>query len=87
MDLYVKEILATGEEFAIDNDNGYRSLSNHDHVIPMQGNRENIQGKVFRNPAAGDRRGQHSIRINEQWSVCFVRQDGDANDVGIVDYH
>jgi toxin HigB-1 len=35
----------------------------------------------------GDRRGQHSIRINEQWRICFVWRDGDAYDVEIVDYH
>jgi proteic killer suppression protein len=35
----------------------------------------------------GDRRGQHSIRINAQWRICFVwRQDG-AYQVEIVDYH
>jgi len=35
----------------------------------------------------GDRKGQWSIRINDQWRVCFRWQDGDANDVEIVDYH
>ena len=35
----------------------------------------------------GDRRGQLSIRINEQWRLCFRWGDGDANDVEIVDYH
>jgi toxin HigB-1 len=35
----------------------------------------------------GARRGQHSIRINDQWRICFVWQDGDAHDVEIVDYH
>ncbi len=35
----------------------------------------------------GDRRGQHSIRINDQWRICFVWRDGDAFDVEIVDYH
>lgn len=35
----------------------------------------------------GDRRGQHSIRINEQWRVCFRWREGDALDVEIVDYH
>ena len=36
----------------------------------------------------GDRRGQHSIRINRQWRVCFVWVDGQGpTDVGIVDYH
>jgi plasmid maintenance system killer protein len=36
---------------------------------------------------AGDREGQHSIRINDQWRVCFRREDGEAHDVEIVDYH
>lgn len=35
----------------------------------------------------GNRRGQHSIRINQQWRICFRWQDGDAYDVEIVDYH
>lgn len=34
-----------------------------------------------------DRRGQHSIRINDQWRICFRWRDGDAYDVEIVDYH
>ena len=35
----------------------------------------------------GDRKGQHSIRINDQWRICFVWRDGDAFDVEIADYH
>ena len=35
----------------------------------------------------GDRRGQHSIRINDQWRDCFVWDKGGAEDVEIVDYH
>jgi proteic killer suppression protein len=35
----------------------------------------------------GDRAGQYSIRINDQWRVCFRWQDGDTGDVEIVDYH
>ena len=35
----------------------------------------------------GDRSGQHSIRINDQWRICFRWQHGDAWDVEIVDYH
>ncbi len=35
----------------------------------------------------GDRTGQYSIRINEQWRLCFRWRDGDAHDVEIVDYH
>lgn len=35
----------------------------------------------------GDREGQYSIRINDQWRICFRWADGDAFDVEIVDYH
>ncbi|HCM80908.1 MAG TPA: plasmid maintenance system killer protein [Corynebacterium stationis] len=35
----------------------------------------------------GDRRGQHSIRVNAQWRICFVWKDGGAEDVELVDYH
>ncbi len=35
----------------------------------------------------GARKGQHSIRINDQWRICFRWKDGDAFDVEIVDYH
>ena len=35
----------------------------------------------------GDRAGQHSIRINDQYRVCFLWRDGNAFDVEIVDYH
>ena len=35
----------------------------------------------------GDRRGQHSIRVNAQWRLCFVWRDGGAEDVELVDYH
>lgn len=36
---------------------------------------------------AGDRSGQYSIRINDQYRICFVWHDGDADEVEIVDYH
>lgn len=35
----------------------------------------------------GNRAGQHSIRINSQWRICFVWKDGNAYSVEIVDYH
>ena len=35
----------------------------------------------------GNRAGQHSIRINDQWRICFVWEDDGAHDVEIVDYH
>lgn len=36
---------------------------------------------------AGNRKGQHSIRVNDQWRICFVWRDGSAEQVEIVDYH
>ncbi|MEA5154356.1 type II toxin-antitoxin system RelE/ParE family toxin [Raineyella sp.] len=35
----------------------------------------------------GDRHGQHSVRVNAQWRICFVWREGGAEDVGLVDYH
>ena len=56
-------------------------------------NRANSLGEL-RNPngnrletLSGDRAGQHSIRINRQWRICFRWDNGDAYDVEIVDYH
>ena len=36
---------------------------------------------------SGDRAGDHSIRINDQWRICFRWRSGDAFDVEIADYH
>ena len=38
-------------------------------------------------PLHGNRKGQHSIRINDQWRICFKWRNNDAYDVEIVDYH
>jgi proteic killer suppression protein len=38
-------------------------------------------------PLRGDRTGQYSIRVNDQWRICFVWRGNDAWDVEIVDYH
>lgn len=38
-------------------------------------------------PLHGNRKAQHSIRINDQWRLCFVWRDGNAHNVEIVDYH
>jgi len=35
----------------------------------------------------GERQGQYSIRINDQWRVCFIWRDGNAHEVEIADYH
>ena len=36
---------------------------------------------------SGNRKGQHSISINDQWRICFVVNEGDAYDVEVCDYH
>ena len=38
-------------------------------------------------PLKGNRAAQHSIRVNNQYRICFVWKDGDSHDVEIVDYH
>jgi proteic killer suppression protein len=38
-------------------------------------------------PLSGKRKGQHSIRINDQYRVCFVWESGDAYEVEVTDYH
>lgn len=38
-------------------------------------------------PLRGDRKGQYSVRIYDQWRLCFFWQEGNAYDVEIVDYH
>jgi len=47
---------------------------------------EPSQAIVWR-PLAADRKGQYSIRINDQWRICFGWADTDALEVEIVDYH
>lgn len=36
---------------------------------------------------SGGRQGQHSVRVNRQWRICFVWRDGNAYEVELVDYH
>ena len=38
-------------------------------------------------PLKGDRKGEHSIRINQQWRICFKWKEGHASEVEIADYH
>ena len=55
------------------------AASRLDHLAMFPGNQlEQLRG---------DRAGQHSIRINKQWRICFVWRNGEAHEVEIVDYH
>ena len=54
----------------------HRARVLQDLTVPPGNRLEALRGK-----------GQHSIRINDQWRICFRWRDGDAHDVEIVDYH
>ncbi len=61
-------------------------------ALPMLNNAKTLQD--LRVPPAnrlealkGERKGHWSIRVNDQWRICFVWNDGNANEVEIVDYH
>jgi proteic killer suppression protein len=45
-----------------------------------------IPGNRFEH-LAGDRKGRHSIRVNDQWRICLIWREGAPEDVEIVDYH
>ena len=55
-----------------------RAITLNDLRIPPANRLEKLKG---------DREGQHSIRINERWRICFEWQEGDVFNVEIVDYH
>jgi proteic killer suppression protein len=54
------------------------SIELNDLKIPPSNNLE---------PLKGDRKGQHSIKVNDQWRICFEWKDGDCYNIEIVDYH
>src|ERR1051326_2811704 len=55
------------------------AASQLEHLVMFPGNQlEQLKG---------DRAGQHSIRINKQWRICFVWRHGEAHEVEIIDYH
>ncbi len=56
----------------------HRAISLQDLRVPPGNRLEELKGS---------RKGQHSIRINDQWRICFLWREGDAYDVEIVDYH
>ena len=59
-----------------------RMLNNSQSIIDLKIPPSNRLEKL-----KGDREGEYSIRINEQWRLCFIWHEGNAFDVEIVDYH
>jgi proteic killer suppression protein len=55
-----------------------RAENLNDLKVPPGNRLESLKGKS---------KGQYSIRINDQWRICFIWQDMDARDVKITDYH
>ena len=56
----------------------HRAVTLQDLRVPPANHLEKLEG---------DRLGQHSIRINDQWRICFEWHDSDAHNVEIIDYH
>lgn len=56
----------------------HRARSLQDLQVPPGNHLERLKG---------DRAGQHSIRINDRWRLCYIWKEGDAYEVEIVDYH
>jgi toxin HigB-1 len=59
-----------------------RMLSNAQDVNDLRSPPANRLEKL-----SGDRQGQYSIRVNDQWRICFSWRDGNAYDVEVTDYH
>jgi proteic killer suppression protein len=55
-----------------------RSIKLNDLKVPPSNHLEALHG---------NRKGQHSIRVNDQWRICFKWSDGEASNVEITDYH
>ena len=63
----------------------FRKLRQLDAAITLDDLREPPSNHL--EALKGNRKGQMSIRINKQWRVCFIWQDGEAAEVEIIDYH
>jgi proteic killer suppression protein len=62
-----------------------RRLAQLDAAVSLDDLRVPPSNKLER--LRGDRAGQHSIRVNDQWRICFLWRDGDAYEVEFVDCH
>jgi proteic killer suppression protein len=75
----------SGKRFRSFADVAYRKLIQLDEAGELR-DLQGIPGNRLEK-LGGDRKGQHSIRVNQQWRICFRWKKGDAYDVEIVDYH
>lgn len=87
-DRHTQELYATGKSKRFPADIGKRAARKLEYVdLATQLNDLKVPPGNRLHALEGDRKGQHSISINDQWRVCFRFVDGDAYDVEICDYH
>jgi len=84
----------TGQVFEGKSPKGFPSQILHRSIVKLDQLNNAMSLDDLRIPASnrlealsGDREGQHSIRINDQWRICFHWEAGDAEQVEITDYH
>ncbi|BBJ23184.1 type II toxin-antitoxin system RelE/ParE family toxin [Candidatus Nitrotoga sp. AM1P] len=80
--LYQGKRVRKFEAFAMQAENRLEILDNAKTIHDLMG----LPGNRFES-LVGDRAGQYSIRVNQQWRLCFEWKDADAYNVEIVDYH
>lgn len=87
-DKHTRELYRTGKSKPLPSDivkRALRRLEYIDYAMCIEDLRVPPGNKLEK--LSGDRLGQHSIRINDQWRICFRFVDADAYDVEITDYH
>jgi toxin HigB-1 len=87
-DRHTQELYATGKSKRFPADIARRAARKLEYVdLATQLNDLKVPPGNRLHALEGNRKGQHSISINDQWRVCFRFVDGDAYDVEICDYH
>ncbi|MCU0724423.1 MAG: type II toxin-antitoxin system RelE/ParE family toxin [Planctomycetes bacterium] len=87
-DRHTQSLLATGRSKRLPGDilrRARRKLEYVDLAVSLDDLRVPPGNRLHR--LGGDRTGQHSIAVNDQWRICFRFVDGDAYDVEVTDYH
>jgi len=87
-DRHTQELYATGKSSRWPPEirkRAVRKLEYIDHAVRLEDLRVPRGNRLH--ALSGDRKGQYSIAINDQWRICFRFEGGDAYDVEICDYH
>ena len=88
VDRHTRDLYVTGKSKRFPPDIAKRSARELEYVDPATGLDDlRVPPGNRLHELEGDRKGQHSISVNDQWRICFRFLDGDASDVEITDYH